>query len=270
MGDREDFLAYLRSRFGSCGRKLFLQKLRDRFQCDSFDVPSEKSPSIKASSAKLSPIQQELPSAEETSPYRVIDIRGADDWRSYVERLKDISLLENVLHCAEQMSKKNDMKQFAVSIRSMQKKLMELLLHVDKKFKLPEDIDEDTSEALADKIGAFVKAYLLDFLRICRNSVKYSQGVEQRFYKDFAESVEKYLSSISVYCKNIAPGENLHTYGDWFETPTCRETCDPKRIGIIDTIDFLPHFMFFRNAYEEREERKIKGSCIVFTARRKR
>ena len=255
MDERKAFLTRLWNFFGACDRTSFLQKLRDRFHNISSDVPT---------------VQQELSSSAEAPQYRIIDINGTDAWHSYVERLKDISLLEKALHHAESLSVKENMGQFAASVRSMQKNLAAIPSYVDKKFKTPDDIDEGTSGDLADKTGGFVKNYILDFLRICHNSAKHSQGAEQIFYEDFAARLEQYLSSICVYRKDIVPGMDLHTYADWFEAPTCRETHDPQRIGIIDEVDSSPHVIFFRDDYGECEEKKIKGSCIVFTAMRKK
>lgn len=255
MGERKTFLTLLRSFFGECGRTSFLQKMRDRYSEFFSDVLS---------------IPHDLAVPAEMPQYHVIDIDGTDAWHRYVEKLKDISLLEDVLRHAETLSNRGDMGSFDATIKSMQRNLAAIPPHINKKFMIPDDIDEGTSGEFADKTGAFVKDYILDFLRICHNSAKHSQGAEQIFYEDFAARLEQYLSSICVYRKDIVPGMDLHTYADWFEAPTRRETHDPQRIGIIDEIDFPPHFIYFRDEYGDREEKKIKGSCIVFTAMRKK
>ena len=255
MGERKTFLTLLRSFFGECGRISFLQKMRDRYSEVFSDVSS---------------IPHELPVPAEMPQYHVIDIDGTDAWHRYVEKLKDISLLENALRHAETLSNRGDMGSFDATIKSMQRNLAAIPPHINKKFMIPDDIDEGTSGEFADKIGAFVKNCILDFMRICHNSEKYAQGEEQKFYADFAGCLEQYLSSVAVYRKDIESGVDLHTYADWFEAPARRETDDSDCVGIIDEIDFPPHFIYFRDEYGDREEKKIKGSCIVFTAMRKK
>ena len=254
MSARTDFLTCLRGLFGICGRSHFLQRLREKFAAPADTAEVQDAPCV-------------LPQAP---AHRAIDINGTDAWHSHVERLKDISALEDCLHQADMLAQKEMSGDFAVSVCSMQKNVREILRYVEKNFKEPTDIDEDTSEDVAAATGKFVKKHIFSLFRVCHESVKYNHGEQQFFYEAFAERLAEYLAAVCVYPKDIVPGTDLQICSDWFSTMIPKETGDADLIHRIAEIDCPPQFVCYRNEDGVSEELKIPGSCIYYAAAKKK
>lgn len=254
MSERTDFLTRLRGLFGTCGRLHFLQRLREKFAAPADTPEVQETPRV-------------LPQA---TAYRAIDINGTDAWHSHVERLKGIFALEDCLHQADMLAEKEMSGDFAASVRSMQKTLREIPPYVEKNFKEPLEIDEDTSEDVAAATGKFVKKHIFSLLRACHQSRVYRRGEQQVFYRAFAEHLAEYLASVCVYPKDIAPGSNLSDYSDWFASMIPKETGDADLVNQIDEIDCPPQFVCYRDADRIIEELKIPGSCIYYAAAKKK
>lgn len=256
MDERKGFLNRLKAKFGDCGRRSFLQKLRAMFSGKA-STPHDDSDV----SAVMQESEQEQEQEQIISQYRVIDINGTDAWRDYVERLKDTSLLHDCLNRFNMLLKKERMVKYADSVS---RNLAEIPSCADRRFKEPKDIDEDTSEKMARQIGAFVLEHIAELLRGCHSGLKYSQEDERQFYRTFADCLEQYLSDVSVYRKEINLDKPFAEYTRWFASPFTKEAIAADRIGFIDEIEFLPHVIPYRNDDGETEELILKGSCIVF------
>ena len=227
MKDRKNFLDRLKAFFGDCSRQSFLQKLRNLFL-------------------------DEKP---------VLYVNETDDWNRHVAKLKDISVISDYISQSKNMYGSANFTKFTKSVANS---LNNIPNYVDKHFKKPSDISDDTGEELAEKTGKFVKEYIWDLLKGCHNGIKYSQGAEKNFYETFYERLEKYLSSICVYRKDIKVGMDIRVNAGLFETPFTRETSDKSRNGIIDEIEVAPHFIPYKNDDGEQDSLIIKGVCIAF------
>lgn len=249
MEDRKDFLTILKECFGSCDRKSFLQKLRD-----FFSSPAEQT-------KQDNPTKEPEVSQPEVEAPRIIDINGTDAWRNHVDCLRDVSSLDDCISKSKILLKRASMAPFAKSVTTS---LTEIPVYVDKHFKEPIDINEDTSEQVARQTGKLVKEYIWDLLRGCHSGIKHSQGTEKKFYETFCQQMEEYLSSICVYRKNITVGMDVRTNAKWFETPFIRGSSIASCIGTIDEIEVAPHFIPYRDDDGSRDELILKGVCIAF------
>ena len=225
LEERKNFLARLKNRFGDCSRQSLLQKLRGRFS-----------------------------GSEKKSDENILDINGTDAWRNHIEKLKDLSIIADCIS-------KSSMTPFVKTVTNF---LNDIPKYIDKHFKEPADIDEDTGEDVARQTGKLVKEYIRELLRGCHNGMKHNQGTEKIFYESFHNALEKYLSSIVVYRKNITEGMDIRSNAKWFETPCIRETSLKSRIGKIDEIEVSPYFIPYRDENGEKDELILKGICIAF------
>lgn len=242
MDERKDFLTRLKTLFGACGRKFFLQRLRDWF--DGSTAPFA------------------LPPAPDPAPRQstIIAIKSLEDWQRYVARLQDTEPLCQFLARSQSVLKKTTMVPFA---KVAQKALVNIPKSVTKKFKTPE-IDETLSEETAWKTGQFVKDCFWDLLRSCHSGLKHSKNDEKRFYESFDAQIEQYLSAIGVYRQNIEPGMEIGANAKWFDTPYIVETDDTDRLGTISEIEVVPHFIPYLDGDDKPDEVILKGTCMVF------
>ena len=250
--ERKIFLARLRGHFGDYSRQSFLQKLRNRFSGGAvpIDVVEESSPTYSS-----------LP----TPPLNILDINGTDAWRSHVEQLKDLSTLYDCISKSQNILENSNMTPF---VKTVTNSLNEITNYVDKHFKEPMDITEDTGEDVAYQTGKLVKDHVLDLIRGCHSGIKHSQGTEKKFYESFFDALEQYLSSIGVYRKNITEGMDIRSNAKWFEPPVTIETSLKSRIGKISEIEVSPHFIPYRNNDGGQDELILKGVCIAFREKR--
>lgn len=258
MEERKDFLYRLKEMFGDCSRQSFLKKLRDFF-CN---VNQEKS----SDEVEFKQIN-ELEAYEREEISKPLDINGTDAWYNHVEFLKDTSPLSTCLIKSNTLLKKSTMAPFAKSVNNA---LAEIPAYVDKHFKEPRDITEETSEETARQTGKFVKDVLWDLLRGCHSGMKHSQGKEKDFYESFERRLEAYLSSIGVYRKDIVIGMDVRKNAKWFETPFIRDTTASGQWGTIDEIEVTPHFIPYLDEDNNTDEFILKGVCIVFGEAKKK
>ena len=254
MEERKKLIARLRDLFGDCSRQSFLQKLRNCFSGSAESLAKQK---------ESSPIKSNLPSPT----LSVLDINGTDAWRSHVEQLKDLSVLSNCISKFKNLLKNGNMKPFVKSVTNC---LNDIPNYVDKHFKEPMDINEDTSEDVAQQTGKLVKDHVWDLLRGCHSGIKHSQGMEKEFYVSFYNALEQYLSNIGVYRKGITIGMDIRSNAKWFETPCIRESLVKGHIGKIDEIEVTPYFIPYRDDEGERDELILKGVCIAFGETKKK
>ena len=278
MEKRENVLERLRDWFGDCSRQGFLQKMRDRFfgTVPKTD-PGEEVPHAKPmdSSLESADIRMEDISKIETAAVqesenvhiKVIDINSTDAWRNHVEHLRDISGLRDCLQKFRLTLRKDNMKPMAQSFRHS---LDDIEKYVEKKFKEPEDITDETSEDAATKTGAFFKECIFDLLRGCHNGFKHSQGREREFYERFEACLEAYLAEAGVYRKAILPGMDVRSNAKWLKDLVYREAEHGSQIGTIDEIEVAPHFIVYRDENGERDECIIKGTGIAFGEAKKK
>ena len=245
--ERKIFLTNLRERFGVYSLQSFLQKLRNKFS-DNIATDDKK---------ESSEIVPDLPNITE----KILDINGTDAWRTHIDSLKKVSLLSDCISKFESSFDNDDM---AIFFKSVKNTLNNISSYVDKQFKEPSDINDDTSEEIAEKTGSFVKNCIWDLLRGCHSGIKHSQGYEHYFYKNFSDCLEQYLSSIKVYRKDITEGSYISENAEWFATPFILESSITSQIGTIDEIEVAPHFIPYRDDSFERAELILKGTCIVF------
>lgn len=255
MKGRKNFLTQLRELFGNSSRQSFLQKLQNFFS-DSAKKPQRINKEIIKHKSEL----------EETQLV-IIDINGTDAWRNHVERLKDVSVLAEGISNSEILLRNSNMAPFAKSVTTS---LVDIPAYVNKHFKEPMDINDDTSEEVARQTGKLVKNYIWDLLRGCHSGIKHSQGPEKSFYESFYERLEQYLSSIGVCRKNIKVGMDIRDNAKWFETPFIRESSVTSQIGTIDEIEVSPHFIPYRDEDGAQDELILKGVCIAFGEARKK
>ena len=255
MEDRKKFLSRLKHHFGDCSRQSFLQKLRDFFAGKSTDltVGKKNEGSVQPDNSEIS--------------VKLIDINGTDAWRDHVNRIKDVSALSECLAHSKSLLKKTNMAPFAKSVANS---IDEILAYVDKHFKEPIDINDDTSEDVARQTGKLVKDYVWDLLRGCHSGIKHSKGVEKKFYESFYGCLENYLTGIGVYRKSITIGMDVRANAKWFDTPFIRETADVNLMGNIDEIEVPPHFIPYRDDDGEQDELILKGVCIAFGESKKK
>ena len=253
MEERKNFLVRLRSLFGDCSRQSFLQKLRNWFNGDAVHHGDKE---------EDSPPAEDLP----TPPLKILDINGTDAWRNHVEHLKDLSLPSDCIFKFRNLLENSNMTAF---VKTVNNSLNDIQNYVDKHFKEPMDINEDTSEYVAQQTGKFVKEYVWDLLRGCHSGIKHSQGTEKEFYKSCFDALEKYLSSIGVYRKNITEGMDVRSNAKWFETPFIRESLVQGCVGKIDEIEVAPHFIPYRDDDGGQDEFILKGVCIAFGGAKK-
>ena len=248
MKNLKDFLIGLKERFGSCDRKAFLKKLRDRFSS------SAGKPELVEYAKKP---EDKQPEVEE----RIIDINGTDAWQNHVNCIKDVSILSSFMSRSKTLLNSKNIADFAKFVNTS---LTNIPIYVDKHIKEPRDINDDTSEEVAEQTGKLVKEYILDLFRGCYDGMKHSQGEEKKFYEDFYDCLEKYLSSIGVYRKNITVGMDVRTNAKWFEMPVILESSTTDPVGTIAEIRVNPHRIFYCNDFGNREEFILKGECLVF------
>ena len=254
MGNRKDLLTWLKERYGDCSRSAFISKLRNFFS----EEPSQET---------ISRAEETAPTPEDMPDIRALDINGTDAWRSHINRLKDFDLLTDCLTKNTTLLKKASLSTFA---KSVNQSLEKIPAYVDKIFQEPLDIDEETSEDVARQTGKFVKDNIWDLIRGCRSGIKHSQGQEQAFYVSFGEKLEEYLSSIGVYRKNIHLGDDVRSNAKWFETPFIKETDKKDKMGLIDEIEVVPHFIPYRAEDNNCDELILKGVCIAFGEAKKK
>ena len=257
MDERTGFLTRLKARFGDCSLRVFLEKMRNRFKAEVPDVHVEREAFDSAPASE--PMPEIKPDAYR---WQVIDINGTDAWRSYMARLKDILCLYDCLDRFKVLPESDSMVKYA---NSVQRQLADIPSYLERKFKEPEDIDEDTSEKFARQIGTFAQDCISELLRGCHKGAKYSEGETKQFYEIFAEHLEKYLSSVGIYRKDIMLDKPFTTYAKWFKASFSIETDEADRRGFIAEIEFFPHTISYRNEFGETEELILKGSCIVFS-----
>lgn len=249
MKDRKDFLTRLKTQFGDCSRNSFLQTLRDFFNDEKTGTAEE-----------YNGIADEQPVVPKQN-IAFIDINGTDAWRNHVNRIKKVSAISEGVFRSHMLFKGANISPF---VKSVTKKIEEIPLYVDKHFKEPMDINDDTSEDVARETGKFVKYFIWDFLRGCHSGIKHSQGAESKFYESFYDCLENYLASIGVYSKNIAIGMDVRTHAKWFEAPYIKETDDYNKMGKIDEIEVSPYFIPYRDDDGGQDELILKGICIAF------
>lgn len=252
--ERKNFLARLRGLLGDCSRQSFLQKLRNLFNGDAVAHDNEE---------ESSPIDSILPNPQ----INVLDINGTDAWRSHVEQLKDLSLLSDCISKSQKLLENSNLTPFAKTVKNS---LNDIPNYVDKHFKEPMDINEDTSEDVARQTGKLVKDHVWDLLKGCHSGIKHSQGTEKKFYESFFDVLEQYLSSIGVYRKNITEGMDIRSNAKWFETPYIRESSVKGHVGKIDEIEVFPHFIPYRDDDGGQDELILKGVCIAFGEAKKK
>ena len=258
MEERKDFLYRLKEMFGDCSRQSFLKKLRIFFDGINKEESLDKGEFKQANEHKA---------VEDEENSKPLDINGTDAWHNHVETLKDISLLSACLSKYSTLLKKSAMAPFAKSVNNA---ITEIPAYVDKHFKEPWDITEETSEKIARQTGTFVKDVLWDLLRSCHSGMKHSQDKEKEFYESFESRMEDYLSSIGVYRKAIVPGMDVRKNAKWFETPFIRETTAFGRLGTIDEIEVTPHFIPYLDEDNNIDELILKGVCIAFGEAKKK
>lgn len=272
MDNRENILERLREWFGDCSRQGFLKKMRDKFSGTTpKTVSGEELPQAKPES--LSPRREDIPKIETAAIHepddahiKVIDISSTDAWRNHVEHLKDISGLRKCLSEFRLTLRRTSMQPMEQSIK---RSLAEIANYVEKKFKEPVDITDDTSEEVANKTGAFVKECIFDLLRGCHNGFKHSQGRDREFYEKFESCLEEYLAEAGVYRKAILPGADVRSNAKWLKDLVYREAEHESQIGMIDEIEAAPHFIVYRGENGGREECIIKGTGIAFREAKK-
>lgn len=272
----KEFLAHLRKKFGYRDRSTFPKRSQDklnRIKSRRRSIIQKKYPNAQDVFIQNSPqiIEDISPQIFEDSqtpePPKIlgipIDIDSTDIWHDHVTKLKNISTLNDFLDRFKILLESRDMVKPAESIR---RNLNGISDYVDKKFKVPEDIDTDTSEEFADRTGKFVKNQIWDLLRACNSGIKYDQDPERNsFWRDFLNILEDYLLSIHVYKQNdIKPGLDFYSHSDYFEVPFPKDTFDKDKIGIIDEIEVYPHVIPYLDGDRDREERILRGVCIVF------
>ena len=249
MENRKKFLSRLKQHFGDCSRQTFLQKLRNFFDGKSTNL-AEGNDAKESSEHDISEIHVNL-----------IDINSTDAWREHVNRLKDITVLSDCLSRSKMLLKRTNMAPFAKSVTNS---ITEIPAYVDRHFKEPMDITDDTSEDVAQQTGKLVKVYVRDLLRGCHSGIKHSQGTERNFFESFYDCLEGYLSGIGVYRKNITVGMDVRVNAKWFDTPFIRETSDVNLMGNIDEIEVAPYFIPYRDDDGGQDELILKGVCIAF------
>ncbi|MDO5296534.1 MAG: hypothetical protein Q4F00_07885 [bacterium] len=255
------FLAKLKERLGACGRREFLQRLRVRFSAGASAAPRSDSvlPDALRSEQDAVNLAEE---ADTLSLYDPITIDSYEAWQNHVQKVSDISKMRNCLAEYDSLAQDENMQKYFTSVNKTLER--EIPKFVEKIFKKPCDIEENTSEDVAEQTGKFVKACILDLLRGCNSGIKHSSGTINSFYKAFAESVEKYLASIGVYCHHVVTGDNFKSLTRWFEPPSIITTADEKQVGVIDEIQLAPHRIPFLDQNEDRDELVLRGICTVF------
>lgn len=254
MKGRKNFLIRLREHFGDSNRQSFLQKLRNFFGDSAYK------PHFNAKTPRHEPETEEV-------PLTIIDINSTDAWQRQVERLKDVSVISACISDSKNFLEKSNLLPFAKSVTN---NLADIPVYVDKHFREPIDISDDTSEDIARRTGKLVKNYVWDLIRGCHSGMKHSYGTEKIFYESFYKCLEKYLSSIGVYRKNIEVGMDIRKNAMWFETPFIKETAVTSQIGNIDEIEVSPHFIPYRDDDGAEDELILKGVCIAFGEERKK
>ncbi|MCR5833910.1 MAG: hypothetical protein K6G55_04590 [Selenomonadaceae bacterium] len=254
MENRKNLLNRLKEMFGDCSLQSFLKKLRNFFNGGNQDNSGNQYNGVNQYNGG----NQDNKDEENFKP---LDINSTDAWHEYVKSLKNTSRLSDCLSEFNTLLKKSNMAPFAKSVRNAIDKIPN---YVDKHFKEPCDINEETSYETAQQTGKFVKNVLWDLLRGCHSGMKYSQGEEKVFYEPFERQMEDYLSSIGVYRKDIVSGMDVRENAKWFETPFIRETTASARWGKIDEIEVMPHFIPYHDEYDNTDELILKGVCIVF------
>ncbi len=248
--ERKSLLARLREFFGDVSRSAFLQKLWGRFS-DSAETFDDEKEAIQAK-----------PDAECNLPAspKCLDINGTDAWREHVAKVKDVSVLSEYIQESQKSMGNSSITSFIKSVKRCIDE--EIPKFVGKHFKEPEEIEEDTSENVAEETGKLVKAHVLDLLRSCHNGIKYSRGKEKEFYEAFYDRLEQYLSSIGVYRKDIREGMDFNSNAKWFESPILKEPSRESDIGKIDEIEVFPYVIPYRD--REPCEGILRGTCIAF------
>lgn len=263
MADRKNLLARLRKMFGDSSRQTFLQRL---YNFDN-DIKSDDDNDVVDNDIKIDDDNDSEPTEPPSSQVKIIDINGTDSWLNHVRALKNISVLNACLARYENLLRKTSM---IVYYTSVQKSLTAILNYVDKYFKEPQDITDETSEEVARQTGKFVKEYVLNLLKSCHRGKLTGRSEEFKFYEDFEAALESYLETICVYRESIDIGADIRINAKWFETPITKESPTPEKIGTIAEIEFVPHIIHFRNDNGVQEDMIIRGMCIVFAQARQR
>ena len=278
MGANEikQLLTQLKNKFGDCSRSIFLQKLKARFSADKSSAASSEESVVANESAETRqndylPYLPENGSdaadiAEVSGDLELpepIDINSTAAWEDHVNRIKDVSSLQDCLDNYRLLSEEND--NVKILFNSVNRTLKtDIPKNVKKLFSEVPELDEDTNEFVAEQTGKFVQKSVIDLLRGCYSGIKYSHGTLKKFYESFTEYVENYLASVGVYRKDVKPGMVHKDYIKWFEPPILLENSDSNRSNVIAEIKLVPHYISYLNENSEREELILKGSCAVF------
>ena len=269
MTDLRDFLTKLRVRYGAGSRLAFLLKLRKWFgekpqaapESEIYvtcPLPYVSPPEAERKDTVCVPVRP-VAAAAEPLCRNVIDINGTDAWRRHIKKLQDISDLQECL--ADDNIQTAGVEDFAKSARKI---LSRIAGYIDKKFKEPEDIDDETSDDIAVATCKFFQDNIRDLLRGCQAGLKHGRGAEREFYLKLDKALHRYLAVVGIYRKDIQPGTNVRDCSEWFKPPYIKETAETAKIGTICEIDPYPYYIPFIYADNEIVNKIIKGECIAF------
>lgn len=233
-----DLLQRLRRKYGSVLKSL-LEKLREK-KYKEIDIQN------------TSPTQN-LSKSKKSFSEKVICIRNENDLNKYKDEVKNISAIINFL------IDNNFGKQYVKYMNQYRER-------VEKVFQRVDEVDEETTDIIVNKIVKLVKNNLLSYLKGCYLGMNGNNSEEQKvFYRDFADIIEQYLQSIGIYEKKINVGMSVKENDiiEMFQLIT-KPTSDKSLINKINEIELQPHYIKFINEDDEEDFYYIEGLCVVF------
>lgn len=232
-----DLLQRLRQKYG------ILKRLLEKLKGKRYKEVSIQNTSSTQNSSKI----------EQRLSEKVICIRDENDLDNYKEKVKNVSTITDFL------MNNNFGKQYV-------KYIYQYVDRVNKVFQKIDEIDEETTDIVVNKIVKLVKNNLLSYLKGCYLGMHGNNSEEQKvFYQKFANIIEQYLQSIGIYEKKINIGISIKEDDiiDMFQLIT-KPTNDENLINKINEIELQPHYIKFINEDDEEDFYYIEGLCVVF------
>ena len=232
-----DLLQRLRQKYG------ILKRLLEKLKGKRYKEISIQNTSSTQNSSKI----------EQRLSEKVICIRDENDLNNYKEEVKNVSTITDFL------MNNNLGKQYV-------KYIYQYVDRVNKVFQKIDEIDEETTDIVVNKIVKLVKNNLLSYLKGCYLGMHGNNSEEEKvFYQKFANIIEQYLQSIGIYEKKINTGISIKEDDiiDMFQLIT-KPTNDENLINKINEIELQPHYIKFINEDDEEDFYYIEGLCVVF------
>lgn len=232
-----DLLQRLRQKYG------ILKRLLEKLKGKRYKEISIQNISSTQNSSKI----------EQRLSEKVICIRDENDLDNYKEKVKNVSTITDFL------MNNNLGKQYV-------KYIYQYIERVDKVFQKFDEIDEETTGIIVNKLVKLVKSTLLSYLKGCCLGIHGNNDEEQKvFYREFANVIEQYLQSIGIYEKRINVGISIKEDDiiEMFKLIT-KPTSDERLVNKINEIELQPHYIKYINEDEEENYYYIEGLCVVF------